>query len=212
MPLHSDIAVACRKIGSDNLNPIIWYKILNASYDVNNGTKFLGEPYEPNAIIKNDIQFILMQRKPGAYRSPTAEQRRLGMIGRKDYEERFRQMWDIPGASTREHPAPFPYELAYRLVRMFSFIGDTVLDPFCGSGTAMMAALRTGRNSIGVDIDAEYCRLAARHLRDETQTLFSRARLVLERAEETPAGTVCLREERAMYRVHGRKRSGDTVA
>jgi site-specific DNA-methyltransferase (adenine-specific) len=64
-PLHSDICVTCRRIGFDNLNPIIWHKIANANFEVENGTKFLGKPYEPNAIIKNDIEFILMQRKPG---------------------------------------------------------------------------------------------------------------------------------------------------
>jgi len=80
VPLHSEICVACRKLGFDNLNPIIWHKISNASYEVSNGSKFLGKPYEPNAIIKNDIEFILMQRKPGGYRKPTEEQRRLSMI------------------------------------------------------------------------------------------------------------------------------------
>jgi DNA modification methylase len=209
MPLHSDIAVACRKLGFDNLNPIIWYKISNANYEVRNGTKFLGKPYEPNAIIKNDIEFILMQRKPGAYRSPTAEQRRLSKIDKKDYEAWFRQVWDIPGASTRQHPAPFPYELAYRLVRMFSFHGDTVLDPFNGTGTTMVAALRTGRNSIGVDIDGEYCRLAARRLRDETATLFCRAELVFEKAVQTPTGALSICEEPEMYCTRGRKRSSD---
>jgi DNA modification methylase len=64
-PLHADICVICRRIGFDNLNPIIWHKIANASYEVANGSKFLGKPYEPNAIIKNDMEFILMQRKPG---------------------------------------------------------------------------------------------------------------------------------------------------
>ena len=208
MPLHSDIAVACRKIGFDNLNPIIWYKISNASYEVNNGTKFLGKPYEPNAIIKNDIEFILMQRKPGGYRSPTQDQRRLSRIDKADYEQWFRQMWDIPGASTRRHPAPFPEELAYRLVRMFSFHGDTVLDPFCGTGTTMVAALRTGRNSTGVDVDPEYCRLAARRLRAETNNLFSRAHLVFQRAEQAPDGAVQIRDEPEMYRVKGRQRAG----
>lgn len=70
MPLHSDICVSCRKIGFDNLNPIIWHKISNATYEINNGAKFLGKPYEPNAIIKNDIEFILMQRKPGGIENP----------------------------------------------------------------------------------------------------------------------------------------------
>src|SRR2546422_8445971 len=81
VPLHADICVTCRKLGFDNLNPIIWHKISNASYEVSNGSKFLGKPYEPNAIIKNDIEYILMQRKPGGYRKPTderSEERRVG--------------------------------------------------------------------------------------------------------------------------------------
>lgn len=174
VPLHSDIAVACRRIGFDNLNPIIWHKISNATYEVKNGSKFLGKPYEPNAIIKNDIEFILMQRKPGGYRKPTAEQRRLSMIDKEDFDEWFQQLWNLTGASTRDHPAPFPLELAYRLVRMFSFHGDTVLDPFCGTGTTMLAAMKAGRNSIGVEIDPEYCRMAFRRLKTEANTLFDR--------------------------------------
>ncbi len=181
VPLHADIAVACRRIGFDNLNPIIWHKIANATYEVNNGTKFLGKPYEPNAIIKNDIEFILMQRKPGGYRKPTNEQRQLSMISKKDYEEWFRQFWNIGGASTREHPAPFPFELAYRLVRMFPFFGDTDLGPFCGTGTTMLAAMKAFRNSIGVEIDPAYCDMAMQRLANQAQTLFGNARL--ERAE-----------------------------
>ena len=206
MPLHSDISVACRKIGFDNLNPIIWYKISNANYEVNNGTKFLGKPYEPNAIIKSDIEFMLMQRKPGGYRKPTEEQRRLSMIDKKDFGAWFRQIWDITGASTRQHPAPFPYELAYRLVRMFSFSGDIVLDPFSGTGTTMVAALRTGRNSIGVEIDGEYCRMAAHRLRDETSNLFSQAKLVFERAQPNPQGLVEIREVPDIYQAPKRAR------
>jgi site-specific DNA-methyltransferase (adenine-specific) len=89
-PLHSDICVLCRKIGFDNLNPIIWHKIANASYEVTNGSKFLGKPYEPNAIIKNDIEFILMQRKPGGYRKPTENQRKQSMIEKSDFNRWFR--------------------------------------------------------------------------------------------------------------------------
>jgi DNA modification methylase len=177
MPLHADICVICRKIGFDNLNPIIWHKIANANYEINNGTKFLGKPYEPNAIIKNDIEFILMQRKPGGYRKATDEQRRLSMIDKKDYADWFRQFWTMSGASTKNHPAPFPLELAYRLVRMFSFWGDTVLDPFCGTGTTMLAAMRSGRNSIGIEIDADYFRMARNRLRNENQNLFCPAEL-----------------------------------
>jgi len=183
VPLHADIAVSCRKMGFDNLNPIIWYKIAKATYEVNNGTKFFGKPYEPNAIIKNDIEFILMQRKPGGYRKPTMEQRRLSMIGKKEYAAWFQQIWNIPGASTRNHPAPFPFELAYRLVRMFSFWGDTVLDPFCGTGTTILAAMKGDRNSIGVEIDPEYCQMALKRLQREGSPLFSKVDLEFIKAD-----------------------------
>ncbi len=199
-PLHSDISVICRHIGFDNLNPIIWHKIANASYEVSNGSKFLGKPYEPNAIIKNDIEFILMQRKPGGYRKPTEEQRRQSMIDKKDFNRWFRQIWNIPGASTRKHPAPFPLELATRLVRMFSFVGDTVLDPFCGSGTTMVAAFKNNRNSIGVEIDPEYCRMAARYLKTESGDLFSDAKLIFEKATTGREATI-VREDPELYKV-----------
>jgi site-specific DNA-methyltransferase (adenine-specific) len=204
-PLHSDISVICRRIGFDNLNPIIWHKIANASYEVENGSKFLGKPYEPNAIVKNDIEFILMQRKPGGYRKPTIKQREESRIGKEDFDRWFQQIWNITGASTKQHPAPFPMELATRLVRMFSFTGDTVLDPFCGSGTTMIASFRTGRNSIGIEIDPEYCRMAARFLKAESANLFSTAKLQFERVATETANLV--REDQALYELRpARKR------
>ena len=158
MPLHSDIAVSCRKIGFDNLNPILWHKISNASFEANTNSSILGKPYEPNAIIKNDVEYILMERKPGGYRKPTDAQRSASMIDKVDFQNWFSQIWEIPGASTKNgHPAPFPLELATRLVKMFSFVGDTVLDPFCGSGTTMIAAINSQRNSIGVETEVFYC-------------------------------------------------------
>jgi DNA modification methylase len=160
-PLHSDIQVRCRKLGFDNLNPIIWYKIANAKFEVNNGNGgFLGKPYEPNAIIKNDMEFVLMQRKPGGYRNPTEEQRNLSRIPKESFKEWFRQIWTLGGASTRDHPAPFPLEMAERLVRMFSFVDDVVLDPFSGTGTTLVAAARWGRSGVGVEIDPHYYQLS----------------------------------------------------
>lgn len=203
-PLHADICVICRRIGFDNLNPIIWHKIANASYEVSNGSKFLGKPYEPNAIIKNDMEFILMQRKPGGYRQPTIAQRNESRIAKEEFDRWFQQIWNITGASTKQHPAPYPLELATRLVRMFSFSGDTVLDPFCGSGTTMVAALRTGRNSIGVDIDPEYCRMAARFLKAETADLFATSKLVFEKIASEPACLV--QEDRVLYDVRPSKK------
>ncbi len=204
-PLHSDIAVTCRKVGFDNLNPIIWHKIANASYEVNNGSKFLGKPYEPNAIIKNDMEFILMQRKSGGYRQPTERQRKLSMISKEEYNKWFQQFWKITGASTREHPAPYPLELAYRLVRMFSFVGDTVVDPFCGTGTTMVAALKTGRNSVGIEIDPEYCKMTENRLRKENDDMFSSANLeFIYPARETEVKSV-VSERRGKYGSRAKK-------
>jgi site-specific DNA-methyltransferase (adenine-specific) len=140
-----------------------------------------------------------MQRKPGGYHKPTDAQREASRIPKKDFDQLFQQIWNITGASTKKHPAPFPLELALRLVRMFSFSGDTVLDPFCGSGTTMIAALRTGRNSIGVEIDPEYCRMAARHLKAEANDLFSTEKLVFEKAAGGTASLV--KEDCALYEV-----------
>jgi len=205
MPLHADICVICRKLGFDNLNPIIWHKISNAAFEANTNSKFLGKPYEPNAIIKSDIEFILMQRKPGGYRQPTAEQRRLSMIAKEDFNEWFRQIWTITGASTREHPAPFPLELANRLVRMFSFHGDTVLDPFSGTATTMLAALRANRNSIGIEIDPLYCRMALKRLHHENANLFSTARVEYKERLAESEEILGLNEKPAPYLAKARK-------
>ena len=158
VPLHASIQEQCREIGFDNLAPIIWHKIANATLEAKgNGAGFMGKPYEPNAVIKNDIEYMLMQRKPGGYRSASLEQRVLSVIPKAQHSEWFRQVWDgPPGASSRTHPAPYPEELADRLIRMFSFVGDTVLDPFLGTGTTLAAAARSGRNGIGFDIEPAY--------------------------------------------------------
>ena len=172
MPMHADIVVRSRKIGFDNLSPIFWYKIANANYEVENGSSFLGKPYEPNAIIKNDVEFILMLRKPGGYRQPTEQQRDASRLTKEEYQEWFQQVWNLNGQSTRDHPAPYPEELAYRLVRMFSFAGDTVLDPFLGTGTTLLAAARCGRNGIGVEVEPRYVTFASKRLERDLTTLF----------------------------------------
>lgn len=172
VPLHADISVRCRRIGFDYLTPIYWSKIANASYEVENGSSFLGKPYEPNAIIKNDVEYLLMLRKSGGYRKPTEEQRRLSKLSKQDHSTFFRSFWtDVPGASTREHPAPYPVDLAYRLVRMFSFVEDTVLDPFAGTCATTVAAMRARRNSIANELDPNYLDIGKREVRKAATTL-----------------------------------------
>lgn len=175
VPLHASIQEHCRKLGFDNLAPIIWHKISNAVYEVENGSSFLGKPYEPNSVIKNDIEFILMERKPGGYRTPDLPTRVLSVISSENHKQWFQQIWSgVTGASTRHHPAPYPVELAERLIRMFSFVGDTVLDPFLGTGTTTVAAAKAGRNSIGFEIDEHYFDLMHKRVANETSSLFSR--------------------------------------
>jgi DNA modification methylase len=176
VPLHAAIQERCRTMGFDNLAPIIWHKIANAAYEVENGgAGFLGKPYEPNAVIKNDIEYILMERKPGGYRKPSDAARLLSVISSENHKKWFQQIWaGLTGASTRKHPAPYPLELAERLIRMFSFVGDTVLDPFMGTGTTNLAAANWGRNSIGIEVDSDYHDMAAKRLSDTKAGLFNR--------------------------------------
>ncbi|MCH8914151.1 MAG: site-specific DNA-methyltransferase [Planctomycetes bacterium] len=174
VPLHASIQEHCREIGFDNLAPIIWHKIANAVYEVAGGGGFLGKPYEPNAVIKNDIEYILMLRKPGGYRKPTLPTRILSLISAENHQKWFQQIWTgLTGASTKNHPAPYPVELAERLVRMFSFVGDTVLDPFMGTGTTTLAASKSGRNSIGVELDPVYFKAAQGRIKSEVVDMFS---------------------------------------
>lgn len=177
IPLHANIQNDCRKVGFSNLAPIIWHKISNAAYEASgSGGGFLGKPYEPNAVIKNDIEYILMLRKPGGYRSPTLATRILSVIPEEKHRIWFQQIWTgVTGASTKKHPAPYPIELAERLIRMFSFVGDTVLDPFAGTGTTTVAAAKWGRNSVGVEIDPHYLSYARERIEKDTQRLFSNA-------------------------------------
>ncbi len=165
-PLHAYLQVQLQKLGFDPLAPIIWSKIANMKTEVaGNGAGFLGKPYEPNAIVKNDIEFILLFRKPGGYRHPTTEQRLLSLISKENHAKWFQQIWtDVPGQIQRDHPAPFPPEVARRLIGMFSFVGDTVLDPFLGTANTTAAAIELHRSSIGFEIEPAYIDVAKRRL------------------------------------------------
>src|SRR6266542_3852527 len=169
MPLHADIQVRSRKLGLDCLTPILWHKIANGVTEAEgNGAGFYGKPYQPGAIVKNDVEYIIFLRKGGDYRSPSPVQRALSMLTREEMHSWMRSSWtDIKGESTRKgHPAPYPIALADRLIKMFSFAGDTVLDPFAGTGTTALAAMVCGRNSISVEIEPKYVTMAEERLRE----------------------------------------------
>lgn len=184
MPLPADIQVRSRRFGFDNLTPIIWLKVANIQMEASRSSRFLGKPYLPNGVIKNDFETILMLRKPAlggrrGYRSPTPEMEDASRIGKDEYFNWFRAIWDdVRGASLRDHPAPYPKEIAYRLIRMFSFAEDTVLDPFVGTGTTVVAAIDAARNSIGVEADPNYVNMAQRTIERVSHDLWGRATLI----------------------------------
>ncbi len=122
MPLHADIQVRSRRLGLDCLTPILWYKIANGVTEAEgNGAGFYGKPYQPGSVIKNDVEYILFLRKGGRYRTATQLQKILSMLTKEEMQGWFRSIWDdIKGTSTRVgHPAPYPVELAERLIKMF---------------------------------------------------------------------------------------------
>jgi site-specific DNA-methyltransferase (adenine-specific) len=157
LPLSADLQVRVCKLGLDNLTPIHWLKVANIRLEASKSARYLGKPNLPNGVVKNDIEHILFFRKGTDYRKPTREMERLSRIETDDYIKWFAPIWtDITGQLRRDHPAPLPLELPRRLIRMFSFAGDTVVDPFAGTGTTALAALETGRHSISVEIEPRY--------------------------------------------------------
>ncbi len=165
LPLSADIQVRARQLGFDCLTPIRWMKVANIRLEASRSSRFLGKPNLPNGVIKNDLEHILLLRKPGGYRKPTPEQERLSFIPTDEYSQLFAPVWtDVSGQLRKDHPAPYPVEVPRRLTRMFSFVGDTVVDPFAGTGTTAEAAMELGRNSISVEIDPTYVDLIDKRL------------------------------------------------
>ena len=134
------------------------------------------------------------------------------MIPKDKFNKWFQQFWNLTGASTKEHPAPYPLELASRLVQMFSFVGDTVVDPFCGTATTMVAALKHGRNSIGVELDTAYCKMAASRLMNENSSMFGNAKLQIEFKPQSAIADVALTLSEAKGGYRARKRKKRSVA
>ena len=199
MPLHADIQVRARAVGLDCLTPILWHKIANGVTEAKgNGAGFYGKPYQPGAVVKNDIEYILFMRKGGAYRTPEPLQKALSMLTKQEMQSWWRSMWtDIKGASTRTgHPAPYPVELAERLIRMFSFAGDTILDPFSGTGSTNLAAVAAGRNSIGNEIEKIYLAIAEKRVceavREKRLVGAANATLSVEKLAPTKAKRIAL--------------------
>ena len=155
IPIRTEIIRFCESLGMDYMGAIIWQK--TTTMNTSGGGAIMGSfPYPRNGILKMDYEFILLFKKLGNAPKPTKEQKERSIITKEEWGEYFSSHWHFNGVKQYEHIAMFPEELPKRLIKMFSFAGETVLDPFAGSGTTSLAAKHLGRNSIGYEINRSF--------------------------------------------------------
>ncbi|MDW8297252.1 MAG: DNA methyltransferase [Raineya sp.] len=155
IPIREEIIKFCENIGFDYMGAIIWQKV-TTSNTTGGGVQMGSYPYPRNGILKLDYEFILIFKKLGESPKPTREQKELSKMSAEEWNTFFAGHWNFPGVKQSGHIAMFPEELPRRLIKMFSFVGETVLDPFAGSGTTLLAAKNLNRNSIGYEINPEF--------------------------------------------------------
>lgn len=155
IPIRTEIIRFCEHIGLDYMGSVIWQK--QTTMHTTGGGAVMGSfPYPRNGILKIDYEFILIFKKQGNAPKPTTEQKEASILTKEEWNEYFKSHWTFPGAKQDGHIAVFPVELPLRLIKMFSFVGETVFDPFMGSGTTALAAQISGRNSMGYEINSEF--------------------------------------------------------
>lgn len=156
IPIHADFIKQCKEMGFMYMGTIIWHKIGTST--PSGGGKFMGSyPYPRDGMPSFEYEYILLFKKSGKNnRKPTKEEKELSKLSIDEWSEYFRGHWNFTGAKQELHPAVFPEELPKRLIRMFSFVGDVVLDPFLGSGTTLKVARELERKGIGYEINKEY--------------------------------------------------------
>jgi modification methylase len=158
IPLHAEFISQCETIGFDFMGSIIWQK--KTTMNTTGGAVVMGSyPYPPNGIVEIDYEFILIFKKPGESKKVLKEVKEASKLSKEEWKEFFYGHWHFGGAKQLGHEAMFPEELPRRLIRMFTFHDDTVLDPFLGSGTTVKVALELGRNGVGYEINAGFSRL-----------------------------------------------------
>lgn len=155
IPLHAEFIGQCQEIGFDFLGGIIWQK--KTTMNPSGGAVVMGSyPYPKNGLVEIDYEFILIFKKPGQGRAVAREIKEASKLTKEEWKEYFSGHWRFGGAKQAGHEAMFPEELPRRLIKMFSFVGDLVLDPFLGSGTTVQAALELGRSGLGYEINEDF--------------------------------------------------------
>jgi modification methylase len=184
IPLHAEIICQCASHGFDYLGSIIWRK--KTTMNTSGGATVMGSyPYPPNGIVEIDFEYILLFKKPGKGKKPVGSIKKSAAMSRDEWKSWFSGHWELGGARKKDHEAPFPEEIPRRLIRMFSFPGDTVLDPFLGTGTTAAVATELGRNAIGYEISEKFARMSVEKIRSQ-DVLFGPT---VECKEATPAGS-----------------------
>ena len=155
IPIRTEIIRFCETLGMDYMGAIIWQK--QTTMNTTGGGAIMGSfPYPRNGILKIDYEFILIFKKQGKAPAPSLEQKKLSEMTKEEWNTYFASHWTFGGAKQDGHIAVFPEELPHRLIKMFSFAGETVFDPFMGSGTTALAARNLQRNSIGYEINPDF--------------------------------------------------------
>ncbi|MCI0329523.1 MAG: thermonuclease family protein [candidate division Zixibacteria bacterium] len=170
IPIRTEIIKFCETIGFDYMGAIIWQKVTTTN--TTGGATIMGSfPHPRNGIVKLDYEFILIFKKMGVPPKATGEQKEKSRLSTKEWNEYFYGHWNFPGERQDKHLAAFPEELPHRLIRMFSFVEDTVLDPFLGSGTTCLTAKKLGRHSIGYEINPKFLPVIKKKLGIEKERL-----------------------------------------
>ncbi len=173
IPIRTEIIKFCETLGFDYMGAIIWQKL--ATTNTTGGATIMGSyPLPRNGILKLDYEFILIFKKPGRSSKPiSSEQKTASQMTKEEWNAYFSGHWNFPGVKQKKHLAMFPVELPRRLIKMFSFQGDTVLDPFLGSGTTSLAAMELLRHSVGYEINKDFIPLIATKLGATDGELFN---------------------------------------
>ncbi len=158
IPLHAEIIAQCEDIGFDYMGSIIWQK--KTTMNTTGGANVMGSyPYPPNGMVEIDYEHILIFKKPGKSKKIKKEIKEKSKLSKEEWKEYFSGHWHFAGARQIDHQAMFPDELPKRIIKMFSFVGETVLDPFLGSGTTAKVALELNRNAIGYEINEDFLQI-----------------------------------------------------
>lgn len=182
IPIRTEIIRFCEALGMDYMGAIIWQK--TTTMNTSGGGAVMGSfPYPRNGILKMDYEFILLFKKLGNAPKPTPQQKAASEMSKEEWGQYFSSHWNFNGVKQMGHIAMFPEELPRRLIKMFSFAGETVFDPFAGSGTTSLAAKHLGRNSIGYEINRAFAPIISEKLSADQMVLDDDARVVF--AEDT---------------------------